>query len=194
MNDGISEEAAQAVYFRCSSKRVGSEGGVALSEALGGCENLKKLDLQDNMFGVEVGVKLSKALSKHEYLTEITGNDITAEAASSLAACISTKKAITELNLSENELNDEGNDELKDIFKESPEELEPLDENDPERGDDDNNREFGMMVKAMKMNWNPNSKILMSIKMNRGCSRTFYEILSLETRNLPKSMWFVVLN
>ncbi|KAL0414562.1 UNVERIFIED_CONTAM: RAN GTPase-activating protein 2 [Sesamum radiatum] len=59
MNDGISKEAAQAVW------------GIALTEALTQCRNLKKLDLRDNMFGVEAGVKLSDALRKHECLTEI---------------------------------------------------------------------------------------------------------------------------
>lgn len=41
---------------RCSSTRVASEGGVALAEALGTCNNLKKLDLCDNMFGLESGL------------------------------------------------------------------------------------------------------------------------------------------
>ncbi|CAI9772616.1 unnamed protein product [Fraxinus pennsylvanica] len=158
----------------CSSTQVGSEGGVALFEALGGYENLKKLDLRDNMFGVEVGVKLSKALSKHEYLTEvylsylnmedegaiaianalkdaapllgileITGNDITAEAfpaleaqdqvkdidmsvnslrgagARSLAQALVHNPEFKLLNVNGNFISNEGNDELKDIFKES---------------------------------------------------------------------------
>ncbi|CAI9760651.1 unnamed protein product [Fraxinus pennsylvanica] len=47
------------------------------------------------------------------------------------------------LNVNENFISDEGIDELKDIFKESPENLGPMDENDPEGGDDDNNRESG---------------------------------------------------
>ncbi|KAI3469544.1 hypothetical protein Pfo_026207 [Paulownia fortunei] len=257
MNDGISKEAAQAVCelvpstetlrvlqfhnnmtgdegalaiseilkrcplledFRCSSTRVGSEGG-----------NLKKLDLRDNMFGVEAGVKLSEALYKHECLTEIylsylnleddgaiaianalkesapslgvlemAGNDITAEAAPSLAACISRKKSLVKLNLSENDLKDDGTiqiskalgegheqlkevdmsqnslraaarmlaqalmplpgfkflnvngnfiseegiDELKGIFKDCPDKLGPLDENDPD-GNDFDDKECG---------------------------------------------------
>ncbi|KAL5230636.1 hypothetical protein ABZP36_029412 [Zizania latifolia] len=39
--------------FRCSATRIGSDGGVALAEALGTCTLLKKLDLRDNLFGVE---------------------------------------------------------------------------------------------------------------------------------------------
>ncbi|KAK6128934.1 hypothetical protein DH2020_037308 [Rehmannia glutinosa] len=95
MNDGISKEAAQAVCELVPSTEVlrvlqfhnnmtGDEGaiaiseilmrcplGIALSEALAKCRNLKKIDLRDNMFGVEAGVKLSEALYKHEHLTEI---------------------------------------------------------------------------------------------------------------------------
>jgi Ran GTPase-activating protein 1 len=38
----------------------------------------------------------------------MAGNDITAKGASSLAACIAAKQFLTKLNLSENELKDEG--------------------------------------------------------------------------------------
>ncbi|PWA55530.1 Leucine-rich repeat, ribonuclease inhibitor subtype [Artemisia annua] len=68
MNDGISEEAAKAV---CELIPVGSEGGVTLAEALGTCKNLKKLDLRDNMFGVEAGIALSQSIPVFVNLTEI---------------------------------------------------------------------------------------------------------------------------
>ncbi|XP_057467546.1 RAN GTPase-activating protein 2-like [Actinidia eriantha] len=209
--------------FRCSSTRVDFEGGVALSETLGTSTHLKKLDLRDSMFGVEV---LSKVILNHTNLTEVyltyqnleddgaiaivnalkdsapsleildmAGNDITAKAAPCLAACITEKQLLTKLNLSENELkdvgaiqiskglqinhdllkevdmstnkirragarvlaqavegkpefkllnidgnfiSDEGIDELKRIFKASPDLLGSLDENDPDGVDDDN--------------------------------------------------------
>lgn len=56
--------------FRCSSTRVCAAGGIALAEALGAGDKLKKLDLRDNMFGKKCGVALSKALSGHLGLTE----------------------------------------------------------------------------------------------------------------------------
>ncbi|KAI6695581.1 hypothetical protein NL676_023291 [Syzygium grande] len=191
--------------FRCSSTRIGSDGGVSLCEALSTCSRIKNLDLRDNMFGVEAGVALSKAIPSFADLTEdegtealahalkesapslevleMAGNDITAKAA---------KQFLTKLNLSENELKDEGAiligkaleeghgqlvevdfstnairrvgarvlaqavvqkpgfkmlninsnfiseeglDEVKDIFKSSPNMLGPLDENDPEGED-----------------------------------------------------------
>lgn len=134
--------------FRCSSTRVGS-GGVALAKALESCTNLKKLDLRDNMFGVEAGVALSKALSKHLDLVEVylsylnledegavaianalkesapslevlemAGNDITADAAPTIAACIAAKQHLTKLNLAENELKDEGTIQISRALEE----------------------------------------------------------------------------
>lgn len=48
--------------FQCSSTRVDSIGGIALSDALQSCARLRKLDLRDNLFGVEAGMVLSKTL------------------------------------------------------------------------------------------------------------------------------------
>ena len=119
----IVEHSPALVDFRCSSTRVSSDGGVAPAEALGTCMHLKKLDLRDNMFGVEAGAALSKSIPALTNLTEIylsylnleddgsealanalkesaplleilgmAGNDITAKAAASLAACIASKQ------------------------------------------------------------------------------------------------------
>ncbi|KAI4340216.1 hypothetical protein MLD38_025076 [Melastoma candidum] len=137
----ISEMIKHSVLgdFRCSSTRVGSEGGVALCEALRACTQMKKLDLRDNMFGVEAALALSKAISSFADLTEaylsylnledegaeaiagaleksapslevfeMAGNNISAKGAAALASCITTKQFLTRLNLSENELKDEG--------------------------------------------------------------------------------------
>ncbi|KAL3578215.1 hypothetical protein D5086_019719 [Populus alba] len=172
---GRPEAEALEVMNIFSTALEGSEGGVALSEALDTCTHLKKLDLRDNMFGVEAGVALSKALSKYAGLTEVylsylnledegamaiaralkesapslevldmAGNDITAEAAPIVAACIAEKQHLTKLNLAENELKDEGAiqinegvDEVKEMFEKFPDRLGSFDENDPEGGDDE---------------------------------------------------------
>ncbi|KAG5236532.1 RAN GTPase-activating protein [Salix suchowensis] len=148
MNNGISEEAAEAVcelipsqrnlgFFSFTTYDWRQRRGVALSEALDTCTHLKKLDLRDNMFGVEAGVALSKALSKYAGLTEVylsylnfedeapslevldmAGNDITAEAAPIVAACIAEKQHLTKLNLAENELKDEGTIQISKVLEE----------------------------------------------------------------------------
>ncbi|KAF5188176.1 Ran gtpase-activating protein, partial [Thalictrum thalictroides] len=70
LKDQLTERSPALEDFRCSSTRVGSEGGITLAEALKNCTSLKRLDLTDNMFGVEVGVALSQALSSHVGLVE----------------------------------------------------------------------------------------------------------------------------
>ncbi|KAG6766095.1 hypothetical protein POTOM_030161 [Populus tomentosa] len=147
-----------ALDFRCSSTRVGCEGGIALSKALKTCTHLKKLDLRDNMFGKDAGVALSKALSKYAGLREVylsylnledegdmsiasalkesapspevldmAGNDITAEAAPIVAACIAEKQHLTKLNLAENELRDEGTIQISKVLEESHLQLKEVD-------------------------------------------------------------------
>ncbi|KAL2506189.1 RAN GTPase-activating protein 1 [Abeliophyllum distichum] len=179
----------------------GVEAGVKLSEALSKHEYLTEVFLSYLNLEDEGAIAIANTLKETAPslgVLEMAGNDITAEAAPSVAACIAAKKALAKLNLSENELkddgaipiskaleeghdqvteidmsqnslrragarslaqalvhkpelkllnvngnfiSDEGIDELKDIFKESPEKLGPLDENDPEGNDDD--RESG---------------------------------------------------
>nr|XP_017227911.1 PREDICTED: RAN GTPase-activating protein 1-like [Daucus carota subsp. sativus] len=111
---------------RCSSTRVASEGGVALAEALGTCNNLKKLDLRDNIYlnlADEGCIVLANALRESATLLkvlEISGNEITAKAAPALPSLITSQRLLIKLNLFENELKDEGVDEIKDMFKALP--------------------------------------------------------------------------
>ncbi|XP_047316299.1 RAN GTPase-activating protein 2-like [Impatiens glandulifera] len=88
--------------FRCSSTRVESDGGIALCEALETCSQLKRLDLRDNMFGVEAGKSLSKTILKRGNLIE-------------------------EIYLSYLNLEDEGVIAIVDALKESSPLLEVLD-------------------------------------------------------------------
>lgn len=180
----------------------GVEAGVALSKSLSRHANLTELYLSylnlENEGAISIADVLKEAVPSLKVL-EMAGNDITAEAASSLAACIAAKQHLTKLNLSENELkdggiipiskaledghvelaevdmssnslrrvgarvlaqavvdkpkfkllnvdgnfiSDEGVDELKQIFKKSPDMLGSFDENDPD-GEDEDDRESG---------------------------------------------------
>ncbi|KAF2325185.1 hypothetical protein GH714_024985 [Hevea brasiliensis] len=100
--------------FRCSSTRIGSDGGVVLAGALGKCSHLRKLDLRDNIYlnleddGAEALANALKESAPSLEVLEMAGNDITAKGASSLADCIAAKQFLSKLNLSENELKDEG--------------------------------------------------------------------------------------
>ncbi|GAV57781.1 LRR_6 domain-containing protein/WPP domain-containing protein [Cephalotus follicularis] len=89
----------------------GVEAGVTLSKALYAFPGLTEvylsyLNLEDE--GAEaLAIALRESAPSLEVL-DMGGNDITAKAAASLAACIAAKQFLTKLNLSENELKDEG--------------------------------------------------------------------------------------
>lgn len=174
----------------------GVEAGIALSKAISVFSDLTEiylsyLNLEDE--GAEALANSLKDSAPSLEVLEMAGNDITAKAAATLAACIAEKQFLTKLSLAENELKDEGAiviskalevghgqlnevdlsensirragarvlaqavvhksgfkllninsnfisdegiDEVKDIFKNSPDMLGPLDENDPEGEDD----------------------------------------------------------
>ncbi|XP_066367754.1 RAN GTPase-activating protein 2-like [Miscanthus floridulus] len=94
--------------FRCSATRIGSDGGVALSEALGICTRLKKLDLRDNLFGVDAGLALSKTLLKLPDLVELYLSDLNLENKGTKAIAVALKQSAPQLEVLEiagNEIN-----------------------------------------------------------------------------------------
>ncbi|KAJ7972795.1 RAN GTPase-activating protein 2 [Quillaja saponaria] len=179
----------------------GLEAGVALSKSISAFADLREvylsyLNLEDG--GAEALATALKESAPSLEVLDMSGNDITAKGAASLAACISAKQFLTKLSLSENELKDEGAilickaleqghdqlsdidlstnlirragarllaqavvqkpglkllningnfisdegiDEVKNIFKNLPDVLGPLDENDPEGEDLDEEAE-----------------------------------------------------
>lgn len=89
----------------------GVEGGLALSKAISVFADLTEvylsyLNLEDE--GTEALAHALKESAHSLEVLEMAGNDITAKGASSLAACIASKQFLSKLNLSENELKDEG--------------------------------------------------------------------------------------
>ncbi|CDO99022.1 unnamed protein product [Coffea canephora] len=196
----LSEALGTCTYLRKLDLRdnmFGLEAGIALSKALSFHANLTEVYLSYLNLEDKGAIAIADALKSTAPLLEvleIAGNDITAEAAPALAACVAAKQHLTKLNLAENELkddgaiqiskaleeshdklkevdvssnslrrvgartlaqsvvhkpdlkllnvdgnfiSDEGIDELKDIFKKFSDKLAPLDENDPDGGDDD---------------------------------------------------------
>ncbi|XP_004495201.1 RAN GTPase-activating protein 2 [Cicer arietinum] len=196
----------------------GVEAGVALSKVIPVFVDLTEiylsyLNLEDD--GAEALANALKESAPSLEILDMAGNDITAKAAVSVAACISSKQFLTKLNLSENELKDEGavliskalegglgqlNEvdlstnsitwsgarllaeavvqkpgfkllninanfisdegicELQKIFKNSPDMLGPLDENEPDGEDideedeeDDDNDELESKLKGLEI-------------------------------------------
>ncbi|KAL9279991.1 RAN GTPase-activating protein 2 [Arabidopsis thaliana] len=179
----------------------GTEAGVSLSKTLSSFKQMTELYLSylnlEDEGAIAIVNALKESASPIEVL-EMAGNDITVEAASAIAACVAAKQDLNKLNLSENELKDEGCvqiancieeghsklqsidmstnyirragaralahvvvkkeafkllnidgniiseegiEELKEIFKKSPELLGALDDNDPDGEEDDDDEE-----------------------------------------------------
>lgn len=89
----------------------GVQSGIALSKSLSAFADLTEiylsyLNLEDK--GTEALANSLKESAPSLEVLEMAGNDITARSAAALATCIAAKQFITRLNLSENELKDEG--------------------------------------------------------------------------------------
>ncbi|KAL3828811.1 hypothetical protein ACJIZ3_017613 [Penstemon smallii] len=108
----------------------GVEAGLKLSEALYKHEFLTEIYLSylnlEDKGAIAIANALKEAAPSLEVL-EMAGNDITAEAAPSLAACISSKKGLVKLNLSENDLKDDGSILISKAFGEGLEQLKEVD-------------------------------------------------------------------
>lgn len=89
----------------------GTEAGVSLSKTLSSYKHLTELYLSylnlEDEGAIAIADALKESASPIEVL-EMAGNDITVEAASAIAACVAAKQELNKLNLSENELKDEG--------------------------------------------------------------------------------------
>lgn len=65
------KRSTDLVSFRCSAATIGSDGVIALAEALGTCTHLEKLDLSDNLYGVEVERALKENLAELPVFTDL---------------------------------------------------------------------------------------------------------------------------
>ena len=61
--------------LRFSSTRGGHDGGMELAAAIGTLTTLRRLDLNDNTFGPEVGVALGRALERQKHIEVVNLGD-----------------------------------------------------------------------------------------------------------------------
>lgn len=115
----------------------------ALAACIATKQFLTKLNLSENELKDEGAIQISKALEGHVQLKEVdlSSNSIRRAGARVLAQAVVHKPGFNLLNIDGNFISDEGVDEVKDIFKKSPDMLGPFDDNDPEGGDDDKDSE-----------------------------------------------------
>ncbi|MBA0725173.1 hypothetical protein Golax_021778 [Gossypium laxum] len=108
----------------------GVEAGVALSKALSKHLDLVEVYLSYLNLEDEGTVAIANALKESApslEVLEMAGNDITAGAAPTIAACIAAKQHLTKLNLAENELKDEGTIQISKALEEGHTLLEEVD-------------------------------------------------------------------
>ncbi|XP_058077688.1 RAN GTPase-activating protein 1-like [Magnolia sinica] len=108
----------------------GVDAGLALSKALSGLVGLTEaylsyLNLED-AGTIALANALKESAPRLEVL-EMAGNDITVEAATALAECIAAKQFLTKLNLSENELKDQGSIVISKALQEGHAHLKEVD-------------------------------------------------------------------
>ncbi|XAR54647.1 hypothetical protein NMG60_11029879 [Bertholletia excelsa] len=135
----------------------GMEAGFVLSKALGKHANLTEVYLSylnlENKGAITLANALMESAPSLEVL-EMAGNDITAEAAPSLAACVAAKKFLTKLNLGENEFKDEGAVLISKALEADHDQLKEVDMNT------NFIRRAGARLLAMAVVQKPNFKLL----------------------------------
>ena len=94
---GVVRGAPLLEHFQFSSSRVGSDGGIALMEALRGGKHLKTIDIRDNMYGPEGGAALGQTLRSHTLLTEVYLSDLGLEDEGALAVVKALAEATSQV-------------------------------------------------------------------------------------------------
>ncbi|KZV33594.1 Ran GTPase-activating protein 2 [Dorcoceras hygrometricum] len=141
----LKETAPSLEVLEMAGNDITAEAAPALASCIAKKTALVKLNLSENDLKDDGVLLISKALGvEHDQLKEVdmSQNSLRRAAARTLAQALVNKPAFKLLNINGNFISDEGIDELKDIFKENPDKLGPLDENDPD-GEDFDDKDSG---------------------------------------------------
>lgn len=124
---------------------ITAEAAPAVASCIAAKPLLAKLSLAENELKDEGAIQIAKALDGHNHLIEVdmSSNALRRAGARVLAETVLDKDGFKLLNVNGNFISDEGIDELKEIFKKSPEMLASLEDNDPEGEDEDEEKESG---------------------------------------------------
>ncbi|KAI4349516.1 hypothetical protein L6164_010097 [Bauhinia variegata] len=133
--DALKESAPSLEVLAMAGNDITAKGTASLAAFIASKQFLTKLNLSENELKDEGAILISKALEEgHGQLNEVdlSTNSIRRSGARILAQAVVQKPGFKLLNINGNFISDEGIDEVKNIFKSSPDMLGPLDENDPE--------------------------------------------------------------
>ncbi|XP_044500151.1 RAN GTPase-activating protein 2-like [Mangifera indica] len=124
------ESCTQLKKLDLRDNMFGVDAGVALSKALSRHANLTEVYLSYLNLEDEGTIAIVNALKESAPMLEVlelAGNDVTAEAAPFISACIAVKQHLVKLSLAENELKDEGAVHISKALEEGHGQLKEVD-------------------------------------------------------------------
>lgn len=142
--NALKESAPSLEVLDMAGNEITAEAAPALAACIVSKQFLSKLNLAENELKDEGAILIAKALEEGHgqlYEVDMSTNSIRRAGARCLAQAVVNKPGFKLLNINGNFISDEGIDEVKDTFKNSPSLLGPLDENDPEGEDYDEEAE-----------------------------------------------------
>ncbi|KAM6541236.1 hypothetical protein CsatB_005683 [Cannabis sativa] len=156
----LKDSAPSLEVLEMAGNDITTKSAAALATTIAAKQFLTILNLSENELKDEGAILIGKALEDgHDQLKEVdmSTNMIRRAGARFLAQVVLRKSGFKLLNINGNYISDEGIDEVKDIFKNSPSMLGLLDENDPDGEDDadeedaDNDDELESRLKGLEI-------------------------------------------
>ncbi|GAV85719.1 LRR_6 domain-containing protein/WPP domain-containing protein [Cephalotus follicularis] len=137
--NALKESAPSLQVWEMAGNDITAQAAGAIAACIAAKQHLTKLSLAENELKDEGAILIGKALEDHSQIKEVdmSNNSIRRAGARLLAQVVIQKPGFKLLTIDANFISEEGIDEVKAIFKKSPDMLGTLDENDPEGGDDD---------------------------------------------------------
>nr|CCG20345.1 Ran GTPase activating protein 2 [Solanum stoloniferum] len=137
--NALKDSAPSLAVLEMAGNDITAEAASAIASCIAAKQLLAKLSLGENELKDEGAIQIVKALEGHSHLIEVdmSSNALRRAGARVLAQTVLHKDEFKLLNVNGNFISEEGVDELKEIFKKSPEMLASLEDNDPEGEDED---------------------------------------------------------
>nr|CCG20253.1 Ran GTPase activating protein 2 [Solanum tuberosum subsp. andigenum] len=137
--NSLKDSAPSLAVLEMAGNDITAEAASAIASCIAAKQLLAKLSLGENELKDEGAIQIAKALEGHSHLIEVdmSSNALRRAGARVLAQTVLHKEEFKLLNVNGNFISEEGVDELKEIFKKSPEVLASLEDNDPEGEDED---------------------------------------------------------
>ncbi|XP_022758222.1 RAN GTPase-activating protein 1-like [Durio zibethinus] len=168
--NALKESASSLEVLEMAGNDITGKGAASLAACIASKQFLTKLNLAENEFKDEGAIVIGRALGEgHGQLNEVdmSTNAIRRAGARLLAQVVVEKPGFKLLNINGNFISDEGIDEVKELFKSSPDMLGPLDENDPE-GEEEEDDDDDEDDKENAENGNELESKLKDLKIEQG--------------------------